>query len=248
MKFAVSLFALVFTAAFAQAGSFGGPPPFTNGSTLVTGVDGSYQATARSTNLTGVFRFTYINGRQTSAADFPSFDDDIESLILDPYNDYVFFVDGYTYRGLTQANINGNQVGGVLDNGSANAANYFGNVADVEQEGLAVGGPLDGTASIPGTGLTTEVTPAGSTMAGEFNGTIDTSSSNYAFSGKGTVTVTIYTVQLVVTDFSQDADSTQITYTPSIVPFSSSNRSFNFRGIRNSQSTSSVGASTASGT
>lgn len=242
MKVAISLFALVLTAAFAQAGSFGGPRPFTNGSTLVTGVDGSYQATARNTNLTGIFRFTYVNGRQASNTGFPAFNTSVTSLLLDPYNDYVFFVEGYTYRGLTQANINGGSISGVLDNGSANAPNYFADVGDIEQEGLAVGAPTFGTVTIPGTDVQASTTPAGSTMAGEFNGTIDTSSSNYAFSGNGTITVTGYGVALVITDFEQEPPpdaSVSITFTPSVIPITSFNRTFNFRGIRNSQNTSS---------
>lgn len=120
MKAVLSLLALVATLSFAQAGGFGGPPPFTNGSPLVTGVDGSYQATARGTNLTGIFRFTYINGVQTSSPLLPT-GSTVSNLITDPYNDYVFWVEGLTYRGLVQANINTSNVAGVFDQGSANA-------------------------------------------------------------------------------------------------------------------------------
>jgi hypothetical protein len=63
MKIAASLLILIAFVAYVQASA--GPPPFTNGSPLVSGVDGSYQATARGKNLTGVFRFTYANGVQT---------------------------------------------------------------------------------------------------------------------------------------------------------------------------------------
>ena len=52
-------FALLAAAAASQAGSFGGPPPFTDLSPLQSGIDGSYQATMRGTNLTGVMRFAY---------------------------------------------------------------------------------------------------------------------------------------------------------------------------------------------
>jgi len=37
--------------------------------------------------------------------------------LTDPYNDYVFFVEGKVYRGLVQANVNVSSVAGVLDNG-----------------------------------------------------------------------------------------------------------------------------------
>jgi hypothetical protein len=62
MKIAAAF--LVFLAAALNVHASAGPPPFTNGSPLITGVDGSYQATARGKNLTGVFRFTYVNGSQ----------------------------------------------------------------------------------------------------------------------------------------------------------------------------------------
>lgn len=212
MKVAVSLFALIFTTVLAQAGSFGGPPPFTNGSPLITGVDGSYQATARNTNLTGIFRFTYINGRQTSAADFPAFDDSIETLMLDPYNDYVFFVNGLSYRGLVQANINGGSIGGVLDNGASVVPNFVATVGDVDVDGLT----------------------ALSSLSGEFNGTIDTSSSNYAFSGKGNLTISNYDI----VDLNPDPDDEAFT----IVVAGTFQRVFNFHGIRNSQNTTSTGS------
>jgi hypothetical protein len=54
MKIAASF--LVFLTGIVHVYASAGPPPFTNGSPLVSGVDGSYQATARGRNLTGVFR------------------------------------------------------------------------------------------------------------------------------------------------------------------------------------------------
>lgn len=161
MKTVFSLLAVFATIGFAQAGGFGGPPPFTNGSPLIQGVDGSYQASARATNLTGVFRFTYSGGRQTSAPVLPT-GDSVTNLITDPYNDYVFFVEGLTYRGLVQANINTDQISGVFDNGSANVPVY--------------GGTTDGMGVL-------------AFMAGYFNGTMDQQSPYASFSGKGEVTV-----------------------------------------------------------
>jgi hypothetical protein len=137
-----------------------GPPPFTNGSPLVSGVDGMYQATARGKNLTGVFRFTYANGSQTSNPQLPT-GNTVDNLLTDPYNDYVFFVEGLVYRGLVQANINTSSIAGVLDNGSANVA-IFG----------------DGTM---GNIL--------SFTSGFFNGSMDQNSPFACFHGKGEVTV-----------------------------------------------------------
>ncbi|HEY5777369.1 MAG TPA: hypothetical protein VIT00_01450, partial [Terrimicrobiaceae bacterium] len=125
MKIAAASLLLLLAALSAQAGSFAGPPPFTNGSPLVSGVDGMYKATARGKNLTGVFRFTYVNGSQTSNPQLPT-GDEVSNLLTDPYNDYVFFVEGLVYRGLVQANINTSSIAGVLDNGSANVAVFGG--------------------------------------------------------------------------------------------------------------------------
>jgi hypothetical protein len=163
MKTVFSLLAVFATIGFAQAGGFGGPPPFTNGSPLISGVDGSYQATARATNLTGVFRFTYSGGRQTSSPQLPT-GDTVTNLITDPYNDYVFFVEGLAYRGLVQANVNTSQVAGVFDNGSANV-------------------PVYGTSS-EGLGIL-------AFLSGYFEGTMDQKSPYAAFSGKGEVTINV---------------------------------------------------------
>jgi hypothetical protein len=117
MKNAASF--LVFLTGIVHVYPSAGPPPFTNGSPLVSGVDGSYQATARGRNLTGVFRFTYANGVQTSSPQLPT-GNTVSNLLTDPYNDYVFFVEGKVYRGLVQANVNVGSVAGVLDNGAFN--------------------------------------------------------------------------------------------------------------------------------
>lgn len=161
MKKVLSLLALIVAANFAQAGGFGGPPPFTNGSPLVSGVDGSYQASVRGTNMVGVFRFTYSGGTQTSAPTLPT-GTRVSNLLTDPYNDYVIFVEGLTYRGLVQANINTSSIVGVFDNGSANVPVYGG-----ETGGLGI--------------LTF--------MAGFFEGKMDQQSPYAAFSGTGEVTV-----------------------------------------------------------
>lgn len=160
-KAAFSLLA-IFVAATAHAGGFGGPPPFTNGSPLPTGVDGSYQASARGNNLTGVFRFTYSGGNQTTD---PSLD--ATGSFVDPYNDYVFFVDGLVYRGPVQANINVGAITGVLDNGGVNIPSFFGNTTP---------GPL--IAII---------------MSGYFNGKGDNNSPIFAFKGTGLVKTSVYT-------------------------------------------------------
>jgi len=105
MKRSFALLFLAFAAATAQAGSFGGPPPFTNDSPLTTGVDGSYQANARADGLTGVIRFAYSEGSQTTTA---------------ASNTYTIFVQGLVFSGPVTASIAGSSLAGVLD--SENAA------------------------------------------------------------------------------------------------------------------------------
>ncbi len=93
-----SLVALV-SMGVSQAGSFGGPGPFSNLSPLQSGIDGSYQATARGDNLTGVIRFAYQSGVQTQ---------------LPGANTYVFFVNGNVVSGNVTASITGKDLAGVL--------------------------------------------------------------------------------------------------------------------------------------
>jgi hypothetical protein len=95
----ICTFALLAAAAASHAGSFGGPPPFTDGSPLQSGIDGSYQATARGTNLTGVIRFAYQNNVQSP---------------IGSANVYSMFVDGQVVTGGVTASITGKQLAGVL--------------------------------------------------------------------------------------------------------------------------------------
>lgn len=102
MKRSIALLLLTFTAATAHAGSFGGPPPFTNGSPLQSGTDGVYQAVASGTNVTGLFTWQIQNGVQTTGQ---------------TNNSWIFFVDGNIISGTTSANISQDKVAGVLDSG-----------------------------------------------------------------------------------------------------------------------------------
>jgi hypothetical protein len=184
MKIPVALLILIVASEYLHASA--GPPPFTNGSPLVSGVDGSYQATARGRNLTGVFRFTYSGGRQTSNPQLPT-GNTVASLLTDPYNDYVFFVEGLVFRGLVQANINVNSIAGVLDNGGANVPN-FGSESNPSPTPTA--SPTASPSPTPqqsGTQISLTITAF---MNGFFHGTIDQNSPFASFHGKGAVTVT----------------------------------------------------------
>lgn len=83
-----------------QAGGFGGPAPFQNGSPLLSGTDGVYQAVASAKNLTGLIGFSILNGYQTTSFS---------------QNRWIMFVDGDVLDGDTSANISQGKVTGVLD-------------------------------------------------------------------------------------------------------------------------------------
>jgi len=91
---------IIFSSLTADAGNMFGPAPFRNGSPLVSGVDGTYQATARAENVTGIFRFAYSGGSQTS-----------NQL----QNSWIFFVNGQVQRGGVVANIDNSSLDGILD-------------------------------------------------------------------------------------------------------------------------------------
>lgn len=84
----------------ASAGSLFGPPPFTNGSPLPTGVQGSYQASAVGRGIIGIIRFAYGEEGNPSALG---------------NNNYIFFVNGTIVTGTTDAAIMTNNLYGVLN-------------------------------------------------------------------------------------------------------------------------------------
>jgi len=88
----------------ASAGSLFGPPPFTNGSPLPTGVKGTYQASAVGSGITGIIRFSYNSNGNPSAPGV---------------NDYIFFVNGTIVTGETDASIMTNNIYGILDTPNA---------------------------------------------------------------------------------------------------------------------------------
>lgn len=76
-----------------------GPAAFRNGSPLVSGVDGTYQATARASNITGIFRFAYSGGSQTATQ---------------RQNNWIFFREGQVIRGNVEASIDESSLTGIL--------------------------------------------------------------------------------------------------------------------------------------
>ena len=100
MKRSIAFLLLAFSSATVHAGSFGGPPPFTNGSPLTSGVSGTYQASARGNGISGVIRFSYASTGNPSATGV---------------NDYLFFVNGTIVTGKTEAAIMTSNIAGVLN-------------------------------------------------------------------------------------------------------------------------------------
>lgn len=90
-----------------NAGNMFGPAAFRNGSPLVSGVDGTYQATARAANVTGIFRFAYSGGSQTANT---------------RQNSWIFFVNGQILKGNVEANIDDSTLNGILDGDSTSSS------------------------------------------------------------------------------------------------------------------------------
>ncbi len=211
-----SLVALV-SMGVSQAGSFGGPGPFSNLSPLQSGIDGSYQATARGDNLTGIIRFAYQGGVQTQ---------------LPGANTYVFFVNGNVVTGGTTASITGKDLAGVLggqdfvvptnDQGSTELPLVFivrGNRANGFFEGS-----LDLEDRLSSFGGDGEITSAAS----------ETNTVIFIPDSQGGLTSIIQTNQFVIPSGSLDPD-------PNVVP-----NPFTFQGVRNSVIAQGAGGGTSS--
>jgi len=120
--------ALAVSLTAAQAGGFGGPPPFTSGSPLLSGIDGRYQAVASGNNLSGIITFIITDGIQTSSA----FD-----------NSWIFFIDGNILSGAASVNISGGKINGILDAGASDIDISPGDVVVIP--GDAAAGRFNGT-------------------------------------------------------------------------------------------------------
>jgi hypothetical protein len=155
-----------------HAGSVGGPPPFTNGSPLTSGVDGSYQASARGTNLSGVIKFQILGGGQSFGVGTTPQD------VQRGGNSWAIFYQGKLYTGLTEAVISDANVSGVLSSTATLPLainNLQGNL------GLVIANPA----------LPQETTIRGQNLSGFFNAKLSQNSPNGKFSGKGEVETSV---------------------------------------------------------
>lgn len=183
MKTAYSLLVLIATIGFAHAGGFGGPPPFTNGSPLQSGVDGTYQASVRGNNLSGVIRFAYSSGVQTTS--FFS-------------NIWVIFYEGQVFSGDTTVAINDGDISGVLE---TSFTTPFDRTSSTSTSDTAAG-----TASSSSTTVDFLGGPSGF-----FTASLDNNSPTGAFSGKGELAVVAdVTTETIVTDAAGTVTNTTV--------------------------------------
>jgi hypothetical protein len=234
MKFQPSLFmklpvlcafSLLAAASASFAGSFGGPGPWSDQSPLQSGIDGSYQATARGTNLTGVFRFAYENNVQSPNA---------------TAKQYSFFVNGQVVTGGVTAAINGKNLAGVLggqdftvptnNSGSTELPLVFivrGNRANGQFEGqMNLEDPM---AAFNGKGKVTPAPVETNTVI-----LIQTNNLNDA---------------IIVVDSNSGLNTQDVTVTPFVIPGSSiPETDFTFEGVRTSVFAQATAASSAAAT
>ncbi|MEO6847234.1 MAG: hypothetical protein ABI443_06960 [Chthoniobacterales bacterium] len=105
MRFRYVALGLLLSVSVVFAGA--GPPPFTNGSPLSSGIDGTYNAIARGTNLTGVISFAIQSGIQVGTV---------------AGNGWTFFVDGQILQGNTTVTISDGDIAGILNGGGIPSA------------------------------------------------------------------------------------------------------------------------------
>lgn len=178
----IALLLLAFTAATAHAGSFGGPPPFTNGSPLQSGVNGAYQASARGSNLSGVITFTYSGGVQSTS--FTG-------------NTWVIFYQGQVYSGSTDAAINDSNISGVLETSFTSPVSQ-GTSSTNTTTGTVLALP-DVVNTSTQTQTSSDTLTALSNPSGFFNAKLDTNSPTGSFKGNG-VLAAVFTRTIVNDD------------------------------------------------
>lgn len=111
MKRCILLLTALFAAVSAQAGSFGGPPPFSNGSPLSTGVDGQYSGSIRASNTVGVVRFEFSNNVQSATTNSTS----NSTTTFGAANSYTVFSEGLTFTGPLAVSIANTSIAAVME-------------------------------------------------------------------------------------------------------------------------------------
>ena len=172
------------TTLFAASSMAMGPGPFSNGSPLPSGNDGTYQASARGTNLAGVIRFAVQSGSQLFGSELLT-----PSSTQQGLNSWAIFFEGKLYTGLTDAVISGSNITGVL----SAPTSILRAITNLQSDGGIV-------ITDPATGLfPADALIRGQNLSGFFEASLDQKSPMGSFSGNGEVAVTIppiYTVNL----------------------------------------------------
>lgn len=202
------------------AGNFG-PAPFRNGSPLVSGNDGTYQATARAENVTGIFRFAYSGGSQTGN---PS------------QNNWIFFIGGQIQKGTVQANLSDSNLNGIFD--SASSASSSSN-STISLPYMVINQNNNSTGAFAG--KLQQKSPNGAFSGqGTIQGLPDTPGEVFIIAEQSTTVAT----NPPITTTRVDAFTEPFTLTGGDIPITS----FKFRGVRTSTSATSTTPTTPTST
>jgi len=216
MKSFVLLSALLVSVSGALAGGGGGP--FSDYSPLQTGIDGTYQATARGANLTGIIKFAYNGGSQTQSP---------------TENNWIFFVGGQIITGSTSAALDDNTVTGILDSQALGSLGGNGDgTIDLPQvivnNGTSSAGTFEGTI---------DQNKVGAPFSGEGAVVPSPASTNQIISISGVdITDTNFSIQDIT------VSTTTITNAAGTIPATA----FTFSGYRTSTLTSGANANSSS--
>lgn len=171
--FAASLLAL--SVSLTPLASGMGPAPFSQGNPLGSN-DGTYQASARGTNLGGVVRFAVSSGSQ-SLGGAPLTSDSVQR----GSNNWAIFYQGRLYTGLTDAAIMGSDISCVL---GAPVSNPTAITNLQTANGILITPPSAGF--FPADSLI-----RGQNLSGFFEATLDQKSPTGNFKGSGELEVTL---------------------------------------------------------
>ena len=193
VPFAAALLAL--SVSLTPLASAMGPAPFSGGNPLGSN-DGTYQASARGTNLGGVVRFAVSSGSQ-SLGGAPLTSDSVQR----GSNNWAIFYQGRLYTGLTDAAVMGSDISGVLGAPASNPTA----ITNLQT--------ANGTLMItdPKTGFfPADSLIRGQNLSGFFEATLDQKSPTGNFKGSGELEVTLppfYTYNYQVPNAPSDSSS-----------------------------------------
>jgi hypothetical protein len=170
----------------------------------------------RGNNLSGVIRFTYASGIQTT------------STATLGGNAWMIFFEGQVYNGTTFVAINNGSLSGVLEEGV-----FFDDLpADQVTSNSNSSTVTSGTTTVVNNSSNTITVSAQTYPVGYFNGTIDNKSPNGAFDGEGELSYIVETDTVTTNEQSNSTtgDSSDVTTTSTTTGKVSED--FKFKGVR----------------